>query len=160
MITLSVEPSNCYSCQNCGKVFESKQEEKVELGFYPVCSNKCEFLVIYNFIKRCQFNDETLMKLQQIAENKENIEDFKPSSAIYSISKYCKKNDLANIKHIKPFGQALSKLRQELSIWTSGQAFVCMKYTQCPSPCPKLEILQNETLSKVFDKKGGIAKWF
>jgi hypothetical protein len=161
MITeISIELVESYSCQFCGRVFNSKEQHSIEIGFYPVCSQRCLFLQIFNFIKRCEFDDKTLLNMQQIAENKEKIKDFSRQSAIYSICKYMLKEDLANIKLLNSFRQELSKLRQELSTSTLRQTPTCMKYKGLSKSCLTHDVLKNSILSKVFVKNGGISKWF
>ncbi len=91
-------PINYYSCQNCGKEFKLKEETTIDIDFYPVCSNRCEFMIIYKWIKILDYSDKNLLVMLQNIKKKAISSPFNRQDAIFSISKYYVKLGLSNVK--------------------------------------------------------------
>jgi hypothetical protein len=74
-----------YTCQNCGLDFRSSPQE-IEVGFSPVCSQKCTFQKVFSIIKNMEIDKEMLefyygwleLGSKNIEMNRKNI-DFQLS---------------------------------------------------------------------------------
>lgn len=151
-----------YSCQNnsCGQIFRLKNAARIDVGFYPVCSSKCGFKVIYNFLKKNEFEDKILLEMQLIAEKKEEIKEFSRQNALYSIAKYYSKIGLSKIKFILGTGQGFVQMDKSL---TSGQMDKLNPpyiIGGCPLSCPNPIKNTESSLVPSFAKKGELSKWF
>lgn len=58
MESKELQVKNFYTCQFCGKEFESKAYEYIQVGVSPVCSYRCNFNVVYRIIKK--YNPEQI----------------------------------------------------------------------------------------------------
>lgn len=149
-----------YSCQNCGRWFESGQDHKIEVGFCPVCSNKCGFMIIYNFIKKQRFDDETLNLMLKNIGKEQKTTSFKRNDALYEIAKFYNSKGLSNIKFVLGKGQAFVPMDKNLSEGTKGQdipPYIIGGMSQSLSHV--LPNGQNRVLSH-HSKKGDLTKWF
>jgi len=151
---------NEYTCQGCQQLFKTKEDYKIEWGFWPVCSKRCEFKVIYNFIKKQDFDDNTLLEMWKIATKNDNIEELDKKSALFDISRFYVKQGLANIKFIIGSGQTIVQRDKELTSGTSGQEtppYIYKGVVHCPVPT----FLEGtpDTLSHHLTKNG-LSKWF
>ena len=99
MKVIEFVPKNVYTCQGCFREFSTQKEFIIEPFLSPVCSKKCEFIVIYNWVENMNYSDETLELMQRIVENKDKIEEFNRRKAILSISKHYQKVGLQGIFH-------------------------------------------------------------
>ncbi len=93
-----ITPLNTYNCQGCFQDFKTDQKYIIEIEFYPVCSKRCEFKVIYRWIKLLSISDENLEFMQKTIEKKDKIIEFNRQKAIFSITKHYANIGLANIK--------------------------------------------------------------
>lgn len=154
---------NTYSCQyvECQKTFNSSKEEIIQPGFYPVCSSICGFRMIYNFIKNQLFEDQTLLEMQQIAEKKGKILNFKRNDALYSIAKFYSKRGLSNITFILGIRQPLSNdltLSNDLPIdKTQSSIYIDDVSNGLSNGC---QFDKHPSCQIILQKLGGLKKWF
>lgn len=118
MKVIDFEPENVYVCQNCFREFKTDKIFVIEPGFYPICSKKCEFELIYLIIEKLDYSNETLELMQKNIEKKDKIEPFNRQRAILSISKYYAKLGLSSIKCLWTLDIRHKQLDKETDNWT------------------------------------------
>lgn len=159
MREISFKIQNSYTCQFCQRSFLTSQDYVIEEGFFPVCSSKCGFRLIFNFIKKQEFSDEILLKMSEdLPKNKENSV-FNRQNVIFELSKYYLNKGLSNIKFLLGKGQSIVPRDKNLSKGQRDNIFVCIYYTQCPLSCP---IIDSENMGQALSHpiKRGLEKWF
>ena len=112
MIQIDLIPKNVYSCQFCGKWFENEEVTIIQ-NFYPVCSFKCKFNLIYQTLKD-NYSDENLeimfdlLKKGQVRGTFSRFESLRKSTfnkniALFELSKYFSKFDLHSVISVFSF---------------------------------------------------------
>jgi DNA-directed RNA polymerase subunit RPC12/RpoP len=115
MRIVDLKIKNFYSCQFCGKVFESPKEFKINPGVYPNCCTRCDFKVLFRIIKNLGYSEENLrvcldflkIKPKYTEENKLEL-----NFAYFELTKYfIKKIDLSSINYdiFKPVHKPVHK---------------------------------------------------
>lgn len=97
---IPIKINNYYTCQYCKKDFIINESKKIEEDISPVCSSRCSFMIVFNYINNQAYSDENLKIMQGIIENKDEILDFSRKNAIFIITKYYMKMGFPNIKFI------------------------------------------------------------
>tara|TARA_Y100000310_G_C20430519_1_gene691236 strand:- start:315 stop:824 length:510 start_codon:yes stop_codon:yes gene_type:complete len=105
MKTIQIKPKNNYICQNCKNNFISEEIHQITQEFYPVCSKKCEFSIIYKMIVKSAFSDENLKKMLKILSLEEKNGLFNRQEAIFRLTKVYSKIGLSSITYIGTIGQ-------------------------------------------------------
>lgn len=102
---------NSYTCQGCKKTFRSKQELDIERNLKPNCSKRCEFKVIYNWVRFIQYPNEYLEFIQKTLIKPLSKSKFNRNNAIYEITKYLSKKGLSSLNIVLDIrhGQTLDK---------------------------------------------------
>ncbi len=165
MKILEVTPKDYYTCQFCGNSFISNSGKPliIEQGFYPVCSFKCGFMVIFTYIQNQEYSNENLEIMLKIIGKNDEIQDFDRKTAIYSISKYYAKLGLANIKFIGTSdkdkktetrnltSETRDKISPPMLIGGMSLSCPCFENGSSMNPCPI-----------IFDEnsKKEVKKWF
>jgi hypothetical protein len=112
MQIIEITPKNIYTCQFCGKDFETPKEEYINLGFNPVCSNRCKFRLIFNLFKKFNLSKENLLVLAKNNDVKLDYskeKDFEPNFLTFELTK-----KVINKVHLPTIKDDLLKLVQVL----------------------------------------------
>jgi len=145
----NIKINNTYSCDVCGKFFDSKNEliKDPFNNFLTICSKKCEFKFILDLIKKQEYSKENLKLLVKIIGKEQQSKEFNEDLAIYELSKYYQKIGLSNIKYL---GSRLNTKVQGStnSSKAQGSSFLCIcNIHNEPELEPNFELSHNGSLS-------------
>lgn len=160
MKIIEVKITPIYSCQYCGKEFESSKDFVISPNFYPVCSHKCGFNVIYQFIKKQEFSSEMLEFMAKKAGFSSKTGEFNRQKAIFAISKFYKNRGLSTLKFILGKGQTSVPMDKNLSKGQRDNNCVCIYTHNVPCLVPLNSEGQKSNLVPSGDFEGGLNQWF
>lgn len=145
-----------YTCQFCGKEFESKVDFYIVQAYFPFCNAyKCKFNFLYNLIKKLGYSEEELVFMLESIKVKPSFNSEKHlelNSTYFELTKtYIKILDLSYIK-----GELVQELVQKKLV---QKVEPVQKLVQAKSLCNK-DLDQFEP-KPVFETNQGVSnKWF
>jgi len=138
MELIKFTPTSFYSCQVCQIVFES-EEYLIQVGYSPLCSNKCLFMQYYKVI--AEYSQEMLNALAETFV----IRDFKAlpkNTLVFEITKKYPKPSLSSIN--KKVTEMVTEMVTEI---------VTKQVTRLQhSPFYEIEGDVTEPVTKIFDE--------
>ena len=146
---------NCYSCQLCGKEFESNEEYNIIPGEAPICSNRCVFKKYYRI-----FADFDIKELVVVANSLKmtNFSIVNKNSLVFDITKKYKKDSLTTINSNRQIDIDKNKWTRSCPYRQIDKKNPPMNIGGCLFVCPKLPEVQENNL--VHNSKGGLTQWF
>lgn len=154
MRLIELNPKNVYSCQLCQIEFPAEECTIIQ-GFFPVCSSRCKFKLIYRIL-RDNYSNENIKIMFDLLKNSSNRATF---STLSHIEKVQFNRNIALFELSKHFSKfPLSSVIGVFSFLILNNSFSRESHFLNHTLCNR--VVEKTKLEKTFENEGELRKWF